>query len=397
MRDLGVGLVNALANWETPLRSPRRYADPLVWAPHPSRTVGYVTPSYARTALQVPLPVVPSGYSDWEADPASPTQYLGFTAGDTSGVSLKLNRNSRRSETAYRLGVAGYCILQGLTLTDGDSLRVVVADGVAAINGPVNPAGTSASLTDEAVNYLWMLSNGAFSVVVNSIDAPSTACVYLGAITTTLGIISVIDYSGRMELRKESLWRKTADAAVPTDTPNADIRFLHETKAGLWFWDGSQYLSVDAATYLSLSVAGSSNVALTQAQARVTVLKFTGVLTGNINVTTPNAIPGQSWTIINGTSGAFTLTFKTASGTGIAVTQGKVALLCGDGTNIISAFTDSTAMGLGTAATQAQIAADPNDALPDATTVYTQANFDTVKAEINDLKNKMRTSGILAT
>ena len=103
--------------------------------------------------------------------------------------------------------------------------------------------------------------------------------------------------------------------------------------------------------YLSKSVAGGAGTTvLTAAEARVHLLKCTGALTGNRNVELP-AVPWR-WVVENATSGAFTLTFKTNAGTGVAVTQGKRAVLWGDGTDIYSEMTDPTAMGLGTMASQ---------------------------------------------
>jgi hypothetical protein len=87
------------------------------------------------------------------------------------------------------------------------------------------------------------------------------------------------------------------------------------------------------AGYLALSVAGSSNVALTEAQYEVSVLKLTGVLTGSIEVQVP-AHAGRRWVVWNATSGAFTVTVKPSGASGIIVTQGYVAHLFCDGTDV---------------------------------------------------------------
>lgn len=92
------------------------------------------------------------------------------------------------------------------------------------------------------------------------------------------------------------------------------------------------------AGYISISVAGNSNVTLTQTsgvsdQVRQHVIEFTGVLTGNINVIVPTA--EGWWCFYNNTSGSFTLTVKTSGGTGIAITQGHYTLLFCDGTNVV--------------------------------------------------------------
>lgn len=102
---------------------------------------------------------------------------------------------------------------------------------------------------------------------------------------------------------------------------------------------------------LTLSVAGLSNVTLTRAQALNAVLKFTGVLTGNITVyipvianaaiTPPTTTIGalRKYTIWNATTGAFTLTVKTSAvgSAGIVVTQTKKVDIFHDGTDVIAA------------------------------------------------------------
>lgn len=91
---------------------------------------------------------------------------------------------------------------------------------------------------------------------------------------------------------------------------------------------------LDAATggMLSLSVAGSSNVTLTDDQALNAIIKLTGTLTGNIEVRCPART--SNYRVWNATSGAFTLTFKTAAGTGIVVDQGTKRDVFCDATNV---------------------------------------------------------------
>lgn len=98
---------------------------------------------------------------------------------------------------------------------------------------------------------------------------------------------------------------------------------------------------------LVLSVAGSSNVTLSRAQALHKTFKFTGLLTGNITVFFPvianGAITPPTTTvgsvrdpiIWNATTGAFTLTIKTSAvgSAGIAVTQTKIQHLFHDDTD----------------------------------------------------------------
>jgi hypothetical protein len=62
--------------------------------------------------------------------------------------------------------------------------------------------------------------------------------------------------------------------------------------------------------------------------------------------------------VTNATTGAFTLTVKTAAGTGVAVTQGSASILYCDGTNVVAADTAGIAVPIliaqgGTGATTA--------------------------------------------
>jgi spore maturation protein SpmA len=42
------------------------------------------------------------------------------------------------------------------------------------------------------------------------------------------------------------LWRQTADAGMPTDTPPAGIIFYNLTAGGLYLWDGTAYRAIGA-------------------------------------------------------------------------------------------------------------------------------------------------------
>jgi hypothetical protein len=82
----------------------------------------------------------------------------------------------------------------------------------------------------------------------------------------------------------------------------------------------------------ALSGLTNANVTLTAPQAGKTLITLAGTLTGNIQIIFPPWT--LTWTIVNNTTGAFTVTCKTASGTGVIVPQGVGTTIYGDGTNI---------------------------------------------------------------
>jgi hypothetical protein len=85
---------------------------------------------------------------------------------------------------------------------------------------------------------------------------------------------------------------------------------------------------------LTKAVDGEDDVTLTATETNNSILRFTGVLTDNIDVLVPLSTAPRIWLIRNNTTGAFTITLRGASGTGEVVTQGHVVWAYHDGTNV---------------------------------------------------------------
>lgn len=102
----------------------------------------------------------------------------------------------------------------------------------------------------------------------------------------------------------------------------------------------------------------NANVTLTALQYGKPLIVITGLLTSALNLVFPDALPGQ-WMILNNTTGGYSITAKTASGTGVTV--GAVQQIVSDGTNIVAppsasasiqgAFKNLAASATGTSAT----------------------------------------------
>jgi len=110
------------------------------------------------------------------------------------------------------------------------------------------------------------------------------------------------------------------------------------------------------AGFESISIAGAaqtttllmSNAALSQ--ARNAVIKLTGVITGNQIVTVPTGIE-KTYIVQNGTTGAFTVQFIQAGGTGttFSTTDKGIKILFADGTNINAVDLDTLSGTVATA------------------------------------------------
>lgn len=92
---------------------------------------------------------------------------------------------------------------------------------------------------------------------------------------------------------------------------------------------------------LARSLASDANITLTHAEALCDLLEFTsGVsLTATRNVVIP-LVPRQ-YTVFNNTTGAQSLQFIGASGTGITIANGKRAIVYADGTNVVRVTADT--------------------------------------------------------
>tara|TARA_Y100001937_G_scaffold41345_1_gene58628 strand:- start:10483 stop:11133 length:651 start_codon:yes stop_codon:yes gene_type:complete len=107
------------------------------------------------------------------------------------------------------------------------------------------------------------------------------------------------------------------------------------------------------AGFESISIAGGAGttaLAMTNgtiSNARNAVIKLTGTITGNRIVTIPDSIE-KTYIVENGTTGAFTVQFKTVSGTGptFSATDKGTKLLFADGTNVNDILSNSSGVNL---------------------------------------------------
>jgi len=83
----------------------------------------------------------------------------------------------------------------------------------------------------------------------------------------------------------------------------------------------------------------NANQPLTAAEARCEYIEATGALTALRDLVVPLGI--KHWTIFANVTGGFGVRVIGASGTGITVADGKRAIVCADGTNIVRVTPDT--------------------------------------------------------
>lgn len=198
-----------------------------------------------------------------------------------------------------------------------------------------------AALGNGALSGGLITIGSGFSVSVAALEALVSTRVKTDAATTVGGLTpSTTNY---LWLRQDGTFGPNFTSTPPDTADGHGDYFLW----GLAITDGSGVTSVvndrrifQSLTYLAKSVAGGSDVTLTIAEAKNRHLELTGLLTASINLILP-LYAGAEYVIFNNTTGAFTLTVKGASGTGIAVGQGKTAILRSNGTNYLRVTADN--------------------------------------------------------
>jgi len=121
------------------------------------------------------------------------------------------------------------------------------------------------------------------------------------------------------------------------DKTNANLNLVQQAVAG----------------FESISIAGGAQTTAlvmtngTISNARNAVIKLTGTITGNQIVTIPDSIE-KTYIVENGTVGAFTVQFKTVSGTGptFSTTDKGTKILFADGTNVNDILSKSSGVNL---------------------------------------------------
>jgi hypothetical protein len=109
--------------------------------------------------------------------------------------------------------------------------------------------------------------------------------------------------------------------------------------------------------YVSISLTGeTSPYTLSGTNLNRIAYQFSGILTANMEIIVPNTI--QQYWVRNTTTGSYSLTVKTAAGTGVSVVQNGAAIMYCDGTNVVEADTNNVSSPIavsqgGTGATSA--------------------------------------------
>lgn len=170
-----------------------------------------------------------------------------------------------------------------------------------------------------------------------------------GAGTLTLTTAATVGSNWFIYVRNSGTGTLTVDPAGSVLINGSATMSFQPGDSAIIATDGADFYTIGfgqsvafAFTYTVINVPGAAgNYTLSGTELNQVAYKFTGALTGNRNIIVPNTI--QQYWVDNSTTGAFTLTIKTAAGTGYTVNQGARAITYCNGTSVVNAETASIA------------------------------------------------------
>ena len=198
----------------------------------------------------------------------------------------------------------------------------------------------------------------------------------------------------------------TVDPSGSETINSATTLVMNPGDSAMIICDGSSFYTVGLGKsavftfdYTQINVAGTGNYTLSGFELNRIAYDLIGLLTGNRSVIVPATV--QQYWINNTTTGAFSLTVKTASGTGVVVPQGGAAILYCDGTNVVNAQTLNVTLPVpiasgGTGATTAGGALVNLGGTSVGTAVFTAANTSAAQTAIDTFSTQASLSFIVA-
>jgi len=257
----------------------------------------FTVTSYAATGVGTTIVSIASGV----------TQYIYLTINSTPAGTWANVVLGTGTSAANASDLAGYGLLAiGTTLNQAYSVNTYYSS--ATLN-----AGLRAQL------LVWSSGAGTFTLPSASSVGANWFCMIrnsgTGILTLTPAGSDTIDGNSNQQLQlTESL--------------------VIVSNGSGWNTFGYGRSNAFAYTALALSVTGGTTT-LTSAQAANTIQVYGGTLTSNAVIIVPPTV--QLYAITNNTTGSYTFTVKTASGTGVAIPQGTSLTVTCDGTNVYNA------------------------------------------------------------
>lgn len=205
----------------------------------------------------------------------------------------------------------------------------------------------------------------AFSTVYTAgvADRAKTFLWNGGAGTINLASAGTLGNNWFIQLRNEGTGALTVDPAGTQTINGLSTLVFQPGDSAIILTDGVNFYTIGygqapvfAFDYTSINIPGSGAYVLSGSELNRIAYSFTGVLTGNRSVVVPGTV--QQYWVANNTTGPYTLTVRTAAGTGVTINQGARTICYCDGNDVLVADTGGVSVPIaisegGTGATTA--------------------------------------------
>lgn len=205
----------------------------------------------------------------------------------------------------------------------------------------------------------------AFSTVYTAgvADRAKTFLWNGGAGTINLASAGTLGNNWFIQLRNEGTGALTVDPAGTQTINGLSTLVFQPGDSAIILTDGINFYTIGygqapvfAFDYTSINIPGSGAYVLSGSELNRIAYSFTGVLTGNRSVVVPGTV--QQYWVANNTTGPYTLTIRTAAGTGVTINQGARTICYCDGNDVLVADTGGVSVPIaisegGTGATTA--------------------------------------------
>jgi len=268
-----------------------------------------------------------------------------FTVTDTSGNTI----------IAVTSGVAQFIWLTDNTTVNGTWATVVLGAGTSSANASAL-AGYGLTALGTTLNENIPITYVYSNATLNATNRASMQVWSSGVGSITLPSSTTVGSGWFVIIRNNGTGILTI---TPTGTDTIDgnaNQQLQLTESLVIVSNGSSGYNTYAYgrsnqfafTQLTKTITGGT-VTLTAAEGANVIQEYSGTLTSNCTVILPSTV--QLYSLQNGTSGAYTVTFKTVSGSGstLVVNQGSTAFAICDGTNVYSTTSNTAISGTFTA------------------------------------------------
>ena len=202
-------------------------------------------------------------------------------------------------------------------------------------------AGAGLKAITTTLNQRYLPRSSASPVAIVDADRASIVQYTGGVGTGTLPTPASVGTDWFVFVRNNGTGTVTFTPAAGSINGNATLA-LGPGSSTMIYTDGANYFTLGLSQitptnfdFTSINVAGTGTYVLSGTELNRISYKLTGVLSGARIVQVPNTV--QQYWVNNATTGAFSLTVKTAAGAGVVVPQGASMLLYCDGTDVIAA------------------------------------------------------------